>query len=145
VPQRRLSSESGFTLIELLVVVSILGVLAAIAIPAFAGQRGRAQDTAAKEYVRTAAIAIETFSMDRQTYAATAAELLALDPSLNDALGLAVTGTADTFTVSVDSVPGDNGGTFSLVRAADGSTRRTCANHGSGGCRDAADASGNWW
>jgi prepilin-type N-terminal cleavage/methylation domain-containing protein len=145
VPQRRLTSDAGFTLIELLVVICILGILGAIAIPAFAGQRGRAQDTAAKEYVRTAALALETFNMDQRTYDATPDQLRELDPSLSEALNLAVTGTAFTFTLSVDSVPGKNGGTFSLVRAADGSTTRTCANPGEGGCREAADASGNWW
>ena len=46
--------ESGFTLIELLVVMIILGLLAAIAIPAFYNQRNKAQDASAKGAARTA-------------------------------------------------------------------------------------------
>jgi len=40
----RSQSESGFTLVELLVVMLILGLLAAIAIPAFFNQRDKATD-----------------------------------------------------------------------------------------------------
>ncbi len=69
----RAQDEKGFTLIELLVVILIIGILAAIALPAFLNQRGKAQDAEAKSAVRTAQTAMETWYTDEQDYTATEA------------------------------------------------------------------------
>src|ERR671939_234575 len=102
-PRHRWQDQRGFTLIELLVVILIIGILAAIALPAFLSQRTRAQDTDAKTVVRNARTTLETFHTDRGTYDTTTAELIDLEPTLADARNLTVTGTADSFTISVDS------------------------------------------
>ena len=81
---RRRRNEKGFTLIELLVVVIIIGLLAAIAIPAFLGQRNKANDAAAKSLVRNGATAMEAFYSDGNTYVgATATNLRAIEPNIS--------------------------------------------------------------
>src|SRR6058998_3787733 len=94
----RVQDEKGFTLIELLVVILIIGILAAIALPAFLNQREKAQDAAAKSAVRTAQTAMETYYTDHQSYvgADAAGVLTGIEPSLANAKNLQVTKVSAT-------------------------------------------------
>jgi type IV pilus assembly protein PilA len=89
-------SEAGFTLIELLVVMLILGILAAIALPAFFNQKDKAGDAKAKEYLHSAQVAMETYNTDHAGSYTNAdeegyEELLNIEPTLGNAPNLTVT------------------------------------------------------
>ena len=88
---RNRRGQEGFTLIELLVVVIIIGLLAAIAIPAFLGQRDKANDAAAKSLVRNGATAVEAAYADTQDYnPITTVMLDKIEPNIDwNAAGLA--------------------------------------------------------
>lgn len=58
----------GFTLIELLLVLVILGVLAAIVVPKFAGRTEQARMTAAQTQIATFGTALDAFEVDNGYY-----------------------------------------------------------------------------
>jgi type IV pilus assembly protein PilA len=137
----RMQDEKGFTLIELLVVILIIGILAAIALPAFLNQRGKAQDTEAKTAARTAQTAMETYYTDNQDYQCDTACVQGIEPALNDGVagtGLAVTAGDQSYSLAVTQSKTTS--VFSIAKGTDGRVTRTCTTAGEKGC----PANGSW-
>jgi type IV pilus assembly protein PilA len=128
------NEEKGFTLIELLVVILIIGILAAIALPAFLGQRSKGQDADAKSNARNIVSHLESFYANEQKYtgANTSSDVTKSGIPIGTADGQVELTLADqTYTVVGHS---KSGGDFTITKAATGTTSRTCTTTGEGAC-----------
>ena len=63
---RNRRTQSGFTLIELIIVMTIIGILATLAIPNFAAAIKHAREAVLREDLQTMRMAIDSYTMDKQ-------------------------------------------------------------------------------
>jgi type IV pilus assembly protein PilA len=142
--RQRSKDEGGFTLIELLVVILIIGILAAIAIPSFLSQKGKASDASAKELARTAETTTETYAIDHSgTYEGLSRTVLhEYEPTIQTAAG-----SGNAYLINAEpeeegkgykvTATSTNGDAFSIEKNANGTVIRTCAvkaGNSKGGC-----------
>ena len=59
-------TDTGFTLIELIIVMTVIGLLASIAIPSYLNSVRKAREAVLREDLRTLRTAIDSFTVDRE-------------------------------------------------------------------------------
>jgi type IV pilus assembly protein PilA len=135
------TGEDGFTLVEILVVCIIIGVLTAIALPRFLGERENGQDADAKHNARNIATLIEACATDGDDYRQCddPADLRDSNVAFGSAPGQVEVDapSAREYTITAHSKSGTR---FALARGSTGGHDRTCAPSGAGGC----GADGHW-
>jgi type IV pilus assembly protein PilA len=141
--RQRSTDEGGFTLIELLVVILIIGILAAIAIPAFLSQTSKANDSAAKTQVGTLQTTMQTWAAENSgSYTGgTLAKLQEIEPTLKDTTTAAAqpTSVLENKEFTVSSIAKGSNDTYTL-KNKEGNIERTCTPASKGGC----SSTGSW-
>jgi type IV pilus assembly protein PilE len=95
-------NQNGFTLVELMVVVAIVGILAAVAVPAYSDYVRRAKVPDATANLATKRVQMEQWFQDNRTYigATVAGTPCANDTALSQNFDFSCAVTATTYTIT---------------------------------------------
>jgi len=125
---KQLSNQKGFTLIELMIVVAIIGILAAIAIPAYQDYTIRARVTEGLEMASSAKLAVSETAMTNNALPATQAATGYTTPvATPNVASIAVAGDG-TAAITVTYTAAAGGGTIIMAPTltANGDVTWTC-------------------
>lgn len=99
-------AQQGFTLIELMIVVAIIGILAAVAIPAYQDYSGRARVTEGLNLVAAAKVAVSETAIANSVLPATQAETGYVSPAATTNVSNISIGASGVITITYTAIVG---------------------------------------
>jgi type IV pilus assembly protein PilA len=137
--RHKFMKQHGFSLIELLVVMLVIGILAAIALPAFLNQEHKGHDADAKSNARNLVSLVDACYTGKNDYTQCSDQAglggnIGIPYGANPGQASVTDSTPTTYTVTAVSVATTGGvhNTFSISRDANGVISRAC--NGGAGC-----------